>query len=132
MLEFRSENLPNWTVCRGGFLKIIPIGVPTYAGMKTGFYADFRPRNRLSCRHESTGTGYPNRPGEKCENVKMAVICEKVRVIMTCKYRSLHRKIPKYRAMYYIKSELGTWGIFKVPISLKPIPRILFLHLFII
>ena len=26
----------------GGFLKIISVGIPTYAGMKTGFYADFR------------------------------------------------------------------------------------------
>ena len=27
-------------------LKIISVGIPTYAGMKTGLYADFRPRNR--------------------------------------------------------------------------------------
>ena len=27
----------------GGFLQIISVGVPTYAGMKTGFYADFGP-----------------------------------------------------------------------------------------
>ena len=28
-------------------LKIISVGIPTYAGMKTGFYADFSPRNRF-------------------------------------------------------------------------------------
>ena len=39
---------------RGGFLKIISVGIPTYAGMKTGFYAEFRPRNRFSRRHGST------------------------------------------------------------------------------
>ena len=32
------------------FLKIIPIGIPTYAGMKTGFHADIGPRNRFSCQ----------------------------------------------------------------------------------
>ena len=37
----------------GGFLKIISVGIPTYAGMKTGFYADFSPRNRFSRRHRS-------------------------------------------------------------------------------
>ena len=37
----------------GGFLKIISVGNPTHAGMKTDFYADFSPRNRFSCRHRS-------------------------------------------------------------------------------
>ena len=34
---------------RGGFLKIISVGILTYGGMKTGFYADFSPRNQFSC-----------------------------------------------------------------------------------
>ena len=38
---------------RGGFLKVIPIGIPTYAGMKTGFHADVSPKNRFSCRRRS-------------------------------------------------------------------------------
>ena len=38
---------------RGRFLKTIPIGVPTYAGMKTGFHADVSPKNWFSCRHRS-------------------------------------------------------------------------------
>ena len=38
---------------RGRFLKIISVGIPTYAGMKTGFYADFSPRNRFSRRNRS-------------------------------------------------------------------------------
>ena len=37
----------------GGFLKIIPIGIPTYAGMKIGFHADVSPRNWFSCRRRS-------------------------------------------------------------------------------
>ena len=38
---------------RGGFLKIIPIGIPTYTGMKTGLHADVSPKNRFSCRRRS-------------------------------------------------------------------------------
>ena len=38
---------------RGGFLKINSVSIPTNAGMKTGFYADFSPRNRFSSRHRS-------------------------------------------------------------------------------
>ena len=30
---------------RGGFLKIISIGIPTYTGMKTSFHADVSPKN---------------------------------------------------------------------------------------
>ena len=36
------------TIYRGGFLKIISVGIPTY--VKTSFYADFHPRNRFSRR----------------------------------------------------------------------------------
>ena len=32
-----SWNSVNSTDSRDGFLKIIPIGIPTYVGMKTGF-----------------------------------------------------------------------------------------------
>ena len=38
---------------RGGFLKIICVGIPTYAGMKTGFHAYVSPKNRFSCRRRS-------------------------------------------------------------------------------
>ena len=38
-----------------GFLNIIPSGIPTYAGMKTGFHADVSPKNRFSCRRRSEG-----------------------------------------------------------------------------
>ena len=48
----RNPQVENWEP-RGGFLKIISVGIPTYAGMKTGFYADFSPRNRFSRRHRS-------------------------------------------------------------------------------
>ena len=38
---------------RGGFLKIsIPIGIPTYAGMKSGFHADVSPEKRFPCRRQ--------------------------------------------------------------------------------
>ena len=35
---------------RGGFLKIIPISIPTYAGMKIGFWGRRRHGNRFSRR----------------------------------------------------------------------------------
>ena len=43
---------PNWVsklhlfgcAPRGWFLKIISVGIPTYAGMKIGFHADVSPR----------------------------------------------------------------------------------------
>ena len=38
---------------RGGFLKIISVIIPTYAGTKTDFHADVSPRNWFSCRHRS-------------------------------------------------------------------------------
>ena len=37
----------------GGFLKIIPIGILTYASVKTGFHADVSPKNQFSCPHRS-------------------------------------------------------------------------------
>ena len=48
-----TESAQLWISCRGGFLQIIRAGIPTYAGMKTGFYADFSPSNRFSRRHRS-------------------------------------------------------------------------------
>ena len=38
---------------RGGFLKIVPIGIPTYAGMKTGFHANVSPENQFPCRRQA-------------------------------------------------------------------------------
>ena len=36
---------------RGGFLKI-PIGIPTYAIMKTGFHTDVSPKNWFPCQRQ--------------------------------------------------------------------------------
>ena len=33
----------------GRFLNSIPIGIPTYAGMKTSFRADVSPKNQFPC-----------------------------------------------------------------------------------
>ena len=42
--EMNKENLETPVLAWGGFLKSIPIGIPTYTGMKTGFHADVSPR----------------------------------------------------------------------------------------
>ena len=42
-----GPELYNDTMPRGGFLKIIPIGIPTYAGMETGFYGWRRRGNQF-------------------------------------------------------------------------------------
>ena len=38
---------------RGGFLKIISVDIPTYAGLKTGFHANVSPRNWFSHQRRS-------------------------------------------------------------------------------
>ena len=37
---------------RNGFLKIISVGIPTYASMKTSFHTDVSPKNWFSCQRQ--------------------------------------------------------------------------------
>ena len=49
--SWHSSQHENRFPCWCGILKIIPIGILTYAGMKTGFHTDIGPKNRFSYWH---------------------------------------------------------------------------------